>query len=42
MVVGGGGGCAIVLIFQLYPWPSVVLVEETGVPGEKHIPAASH
>jgi hypothetical protein len=23
-------------------WPSVLLVEETGVPGENHLPAASH
>jgi len=23
-------------------WRSVLLVEETGVPGEKHIPVASH
>jgi hypothetical protein len=27
-------------IFQL--WRSVLLVEETGVPGEKHKPVASH
>jgi hypothetical protein len=25
-----------------YQWRSVLLVEETGVPGEKHQPAASH
>jgi hypothetical protein len=25
-----------------YQWRSVLLVEETGVPGEKHHPAASH
>jgi len=30
-------------IFQLYQsWRSVLLVEETGVPGETHRPAASH
>jgi hypothetical protein len=23
-------------------WPSVILVDETGVPGENHQPAASH
>jgi hypothetical protein len=23
-------------------WPSVLLVEETGVPGEIHLPVASH
>ena len=23
-------------------WPSVLLVEETGVTGENHLPAASH
>ena len=23
-------------------WQSILLVEETGVPGEKHLPVASH
>jgi hypothetical protein len=29
-------------IFQLYIWRSVLLVEETGVPGEIHRPTTSH
>ena len=29
-------------IFQLYQWRSVLLVEETKVPGENHRPATSH
>jgi hypothetical protein len=29
-------------IFQLKSWRSVVLVEETGVPGENHRPATSN
>ena len=29
-------------IFQLYRGRSVLLVEETGIPGENHRPVASH
>ena len=29
-------------IVQLYHWRSVLLVEETGVPGENNRPATSH
>ena len=29
-------------IFQFISWQSVLLVEETGVPGENHRPVASH
>ena len=34
--------CSLSTIFQLYRCWSVLLVEETGVPGENHQPAASH
>jgi hypothetical protein len=27
---------------SIISWQSVLLVEETGIPGEKHPPAASH
>ena len=33
---------ALSTIFQLLLWPSVLLVEETRVPGENHQPDASH
>jgi len=29
-------------IFSVISWRSVLLVEETGLPGEKHRPVASH
>jgi len=29
-------------IFQVITWRSVLLVEETGEPGENHRPVASH
>jgi hypothetical protein len=33
---------AIVGTVYFIPWRTVLLVEETGVPGENHLPAASH
>jgi hypothetical protein len=27
---------------SVIPWPSVLLVEENGVPGENYLPVASH
>ena len=40
-----GGFCCLTslsTIFTVISWRSVLLVEETGVPGENHRPAARH
>ena len=45
---GGGGGCRAMVFNTIFnnnsamSWKSVLLVEEIGVPGENHTPAASH
>jgi hypothetical protein len=44
-LVGGRGVMVLNAIFNnisAISWWSVLLVEETGVPGENHRPAASH
>ena len=46
---GGGGGGGRFMVFNapfnnilVISWQSVLLVEETGAPGENHRPVASH
>ena len=40
MISGGGGGMGMPLSTIL--WWSILLVEETGVPGENHRPVENH
>ena len=48
LIVSIGGGCRAMVFNTIFnnnsamSWKSVLLVEEMGVPGENHTPAASH